>query len=447
MEKCQFADLPEELIIHVLSYIHGKRHLARIALVSKRFKNVVEVLLYRHISLAVNPSASEFRNTKNVNKCATTPSFSPFYLLINNLCVHQGLGKHVRTLTLQVYRYPWAAHSRLLERLPEIRALSLDPPPLHLNIPYNDWALKSLRLNFSHVIEHYDERDDWLRIGVPLEIIARHLRLPKLRTVHIEKAFFTELFDETRHLPIGSSNVNDLRFFKCYETRSNRVVASFLRSIKYLKCFVFEFISDCNYFNGPISPKLYDDVFEIALTEHQETIEELAIAASLGAPRVDWLLGSLTKWTSLKRLAVPICMISGELYEILPPLLESFQIEHSTGYHKRTLPPMAHQPSTFSTSSWLRTYENMTDAAGDKNISDVRRVAENKDSYVPRLNRVTWWYQIPTISAYPNPTTGELIGLIGVLLAFKQVGVRFEWVIEPRFEHTPFGKRLCEWQE
>lgn len=246
MEKCRLAELPNELLTQILSYIVP---LAKIALLSKHFKALVELLLYRHISLNVRYSAKELSNTRIVNRFSytTIPSFVPFDRLIENLSVNPNLGKSVQSLSLRVHRRLWYsqfdAYSRLLERLPELQSLSLSPPPLRSNIPNSDWPLNSLRLDFKHVTDHYDESGEWLHLGIPLQIIAQYLRLPRLRKVQAENVLLTPRFDETRHLLQGSSSVDDLRFLDCCEARSDRVVAAFLTSIKRLKRFVIEFSS------------------------------------------------------------------------------------------------------------------------------------------------------------------------------------------------------------
>ena len=181
-KKRQLANLPNELLTQTLSNIHGQSHLAKIALVSKQFKALVERLLYRHISLDVHDSTGNLSNTSFVNKYLHTkiPSLLPFDRLIDSLSIRQDLVRHVHRLDLRVRRRPWympfaAAHSRLLEHLPDLRALSLSPPPYDLSISASDWTIKSLQLDFSHVSDHYADGRDWLRAGVPLYIIAKHL--------------------------------------------------------------------------------------------------------------------------------------------------------------------------------------------------------------------------------------------------------------------------------
>lgn len=59
MEKRKLADLPNELGTQILSNIHGQSHLAMIALLSKQFGAIVDLLIYRHISLDIHYLAKD----------------------------------------------------------------------------------------------------------------------------------------------------------------------------------------------------------------------------------------------------------------------------------------------------------------------------------------------------------------------------------------------------
>lgn len=430
MEQFSLAALPNELLMQILSYIQGQSYLAKIALVSKQFKALIELVLYRHIDLDVTYSAKDLRNTRIVNPYShtTIPSFMRFDRLIDTFSVQPNLAKQVHTLSLRVHRRLWyklfATDCRLLKLLPELRVLSLSPPPLHSIIPHSNWALSSLRLDFTHVTDHYSGSENWLQVEIPLQIIARYLSLSKLRKLQVEQIMFTSYFDETSHL-LGSSPVEDLRFLKCCKCSGDeRVVAAFLRSIKCLKRFVFEVSARSTL------PEPSTGVFGLALSAHQETIEELAFATSEGAPVIPWVLSPFTQWSSLKRLAVPAYMILGstlKLHEVLPPLLEEFQIEHLTGYSNQTWPQVA-----------------------GKDFKNMQLLAENKNLSVPRLSHVVWWYQKPTGSPTDHPMCPINLyrgGLIEISSAFDKVGVQFVWVTEASFKDTPAGKRLYEWRE
>ena len=468
-KKSLLANLPNELVTQILSNIHGQRHLAKIALVFKQFKTIVESLLYRHISLDVQYATRELTSTSFINEFqyAKIDSFLPFDRLVENLSMRQDLARHVRRLDLRVRRrlgyMPFAAHSRLLQHLLELRALSLSPPPYELSIPASDpyelsipasdWTIKSLQLDFSHVTDHYDDGRDWLYNGVPLYVIAKYLQLAKLRKLQAVTVYFASGFDDTRHLPIRSSSIVDLRFLNCLVSKSDSVLASLIRSIKYLERFVIEFWSS-PYVRSSTDPF---GAFEVALSDHQETIKELAIATSAGLAKICWSLGPFTHWSGLTRLAVPSDIILGnpprtrKLHEILPPLLEEFQIEHSTAQLKRTMPQISFQQSpVYEPTRWPGVYDSAIDAARAEDVADMRLLAAKKEICVPKLKLVIWWYQTPKTPSedyFDYPIDRTLAGLRLTSLAFEKVGVEFKWVTESLFKDTPFGKRLCEWQE
>lgn len=420
--------LPAEVLLQIFSYFHDQSHLVKLTRVSKRFNALVERLLYHHISLDIRYSAKEFDKFSHT----TIPSFLPFDRLIEHLSVRQDLGKCVLALDLRVHRrlwyMPFATHSFLLEQLPGLQALSLSPPPLDLNIPCSDWSVKSLRLDFGHVTDHYIGAGDWWHIGVPLQIIARYLHLAKVRKIQVEKAFFTSQFDNAGHLSTGSSSVDDIRFLNCCVRKSDRVLASFIRSIRSLKRFVVEF-SSLKYHAAPLGRDTCR--FNSALSGHQETVEELVVATSGEVAPIHWSLGPFTQWGCLKRLAVPSYMVVDgfprrqKLHEILPPLLEELQIENPAAHNYRLLTRI--------------------------NLEDMRLLALTKNDYVHRLNTVIWWNQVPEKSSLDYDTDispdGPLARLIRIFFSFEEVGVKFVWVTETFFKDTPFGKRLCEWQE
>lgn len=458
MEKRQLVDLPNEVLTQVLSNITVQSYLAKIALVSKQFKDLVELQFYRHISLDIRCSEEELHDEVLNNEYAhtTMPSFVRFDRLISNFSVRPDLARQVHTLSLRVhcrlwYR-PFAADSTLLNLLPELRVLSLSPPSMHSSVSREDSTITSLRLDFSQVADHYD-RDAYsarMHINrVPMHIIARHLSLPKLRKVQVEKALLRPIPDELCHLPPGSSPVDDLRFLECCERKSNRTVAAVLCSIKLLKRFVFEVSSQDN---DTAQYRPDSASFKRALTRHQGTIEELAVVISEGPSMIGWTLGPFTQWSSLKLLAIPDYTIMGifqgtqNLHEKLPPLLEEIQIEYPEGHNGWILPQADHPPPHV----WPETIQKIRDTAKAQDAKNMQQLAENKDICFPRLNRVVWWHHQESMFLHHTleATMDEnLPALMEIFLAFEKVGIKFEWVTEALFKNTPFGKRLCEWQE
>ena len=136
----------------------------------------------------------------------------------------------------------------------------------------------------------------------------------------------------------------------------------------------------------------------------------------------------------------------GKLHERLPPLLEEFQIEHSMAHFQRLIPQTWFlQPPTHRPTFWPGGNDSEIDAARAEGIAEMRMLAENKEIYVPKLKLVIWWCQTP--DHFNCPIDRMLAGLRLTSLAFEGVGVEFKWVTESLFKDTPFGKRLCEWQE
>lgn len=439
VEQQNLADLPNEVLTQVLSNITGQDHLAKIALVSKQFKDLVDLQLYRHLRLDIRSSTKELYSTGLNDKYSPTaiPGFMRFDRLMNTLSARQKLARQVHTLSLRVHSGLWynaAADSRLLNLLPELRVLSLSPPSKHSSVSREDSTITFLRLDFGQVTDHYDRHAYSGRTSVdrvPTQIIARHLSLPKLRKVQVEKAPLRRISDEPRLLPPDTSSVDDLRFLECRERKGIRTVAASLCSIKLLKRFVFEVSSqddDTARYRADIAS------FERALTKHQGTIEELAVATYEGSSMIGWTLGPFTQFSSLKLLAVPDYLIIGtspgtqNLHENLPPLLEELQVEYT--------PPQSTQI--------------IRHTARAKAVTDMQHLMDNKEFCFPRLNRVIWWLHDPRSSILKHSTDimdENLPTLMEIFLAFKQVGVQFEWVIEDFFKNTPFGKRLCEWQD
>ena len=460
MENSKIEAFPTEVLTQVLSYIRGQSHLAQIALVSKRFKEVVEPLLYRHISLSIRYSAKDFSNTKLVNKYSytTIPSFVRYDRLINTFSLYPNICHYVRTLSLRVHRRLWymlfAADFRLLKMLPGLQVLSLNPPPRDSSLPHSIRSLRSLRLDFTHVTDHYDETGEWVSTGVPLKILARCLRLPELRKVQLERVLYTENFDGKCHFLRDTSFIRDLRLLNSYEQKSDRVLAALLRSIKCLQLFAFETSSESPRMARP-APSA--GVLESSLSGHRRTIEEFAVATSDGAGRIGWGLGSFTQWSSLKRLAVPGYMLRGDLsspcrlHEKLPSLLEELQLEFPTGHS--SLNSLHMFPHIAQMSLFFSPYESMVDEVdeiGTVRIVDMLRLAEVKNLYVPRLNHVVWWYQRPAIVPADHlgyPADRDLCSRTETAVAFAEVGIKFELVIQPFFKDTPFGERLFVWQE
>ena len=447
MEKRKIEDLPNELLTEIISNIPHQSQLAKVALLSKRFRALVEPLLYRNIDLDIRCTAEELRDTGIVNGHLDqmAPSFERFDRLIHTVGQRQNLGKKVLTLSLKINHRLWyqnlAPHFRLLQQLPQLRALSLSPPPFPLVIPDLNCALTSVRLDFSHATNHYRGINGWEHYTIPLGIVAKQLWLPGLRKLQVDEMHYVEHFEYRHHFPgekFGSSSITDLRLLGCSMAMDpyEDLMAAILRSIKCLKRFVIEISSP----HWGVTRAPGSNVFEHGLWQHKDTLEELAVAMSQAPYMMKWALGPFTQWSSLRRLAVPGFMIptTADLHEILPPSLEAFQIEHPFA-------PIHLLEEEFRSSpllaSWNAIYNSTAEATQRNSLATLHRLADNKGSSMPRLRHVVWWWQEPPGCEPDDPA------LLDLASAFEMTPIKFEFVSGLYFKDTPFGKGLCEWQE
>lgn len=442
-KKMELTDFPNEILHNIISNIALNSDLAKVTLVSHRFKALTEPLQYRNVHLDAEPHL-DYRS-------GFLPTLKQTDQLIANLKARPKLGRYTTAFSLRVTHPLWYEtypQISIISRMPELRKLSFDPPAVHGGGTPNECKkMADLRLDFSHVTNHYDgDSTSWLNLGIPLEIIAKTLWHPSLRKVQAERVFFTGNFDNferDRFLGprrYGRSSVEDLRFLNCCPRIDGNVVTAFINAIQNLKCFALEIKSPWE----PIKPP-YDLAPEIdvrpALQAHHATIEELAISTSDDALEYHGFgqsPGSFVQWTALKRLAVPFFMLSrdlthhGRLHEVLPPQLEELQLEK--------------QLWTFSTNG-LEITEEFQPIRED-GLTLMKELAKNNEACVPRLKRLIWWLQYPSSRESSNPAYSihpSIIEIEGLVSMFKNSSVQFEWIPTALFKDTPFGKRLYEW--
>ena len=426
----QLADFPDEIFHHIISEIVLNSDLAKVALVSHRFKTLTEPFLYRNILLDAEQLEERQPGTK--------PTLKWTDQLIANLRAHPELGRCTTAFSLRVTHFLYyqdQPHINIISRMPKLRKLSYDPPPLQEGpIPTENKDLMALRLDFSHVTNHYDaEGSSWWKDGVPLRIVAMHLWHPSLRKLQAEKVFFTAGFEHDpwlfqRRMQDGRSPVEDLRFLDCFPRIEDGVLMAFIASIKRVKRFVLEIKSPGDSPPARNDPPTKIDV-KSALHAHHRTIEELALSTSDYAPDLMQFSGSFIRWTALKRLAVPVPGQHTMLHQVLPPQLEELQLE------KRLW--------IFPACKVLMEY----DVFAEKDLGLLWEFSKKKRACVPALKRLIWWLQYPSGQ---NSSGGKLRFHVSTLETcalelFGDVGVKFEVVSTPFFKETPFGKRLYEW--
>ena len=438
----KLTDFPNEILHDIISNIPLHSDLAKVMLVSHRFKALTEPLQYRNVHLNAEPFV-EYRP-------GFLPTLKQTDQLIANLKARPELGRYTTAFSLRVTHPLWYEtypQISIIRRMPGLRQISFDPPAIHGGgIPDECKNLRDLRFDFSHVTNHYDDdSSSWLEFGIPLEIIAKNLWHPLLRKVQAEKFCFTGEFEHDhslgqRRMRFGRSSVEDLRFLHCCPRMDGDVVMAFINAIRNLKCFALEIQSHWHPLQerNDLAPEV--DV-RPALQAHHATIEELAISTSDHALEYHNLAqspGSFFQWTALKRLAVPIFMLSGDLaqhgilHEVLPPQLEELQLE-------RELWNLPGHRLNFS-----EEFQGVL----DKDLARMKELAKNKEAWVPGLKRLIWWLQDPSLRKCSDPSdliyesvvaTEELVSM------FKNVNVQFESIPTALFKDTPFGKRLYEW--
>ena len=440
----RLTDFPDEILLIIVSLIPFNSNLAKVTLVSHRFRALTEPFLYRNVHLDAEP----------LEECRLgfIPPLKRTDQLIANLKARPELGKHTAAFSLRVTHHLWyQSHPQLsiLRRMPCLRRLSFDPPAVHGGGPPSECkSLTALRLNFRHVTNHYyeDGGPSWLTLGIPLEIIARHLWHPSLRKLQAEKLLFTDLFEHelwlgSPRMRRGRSRVEDLRFLSCWPEINGNAVTEFLLSISHLKCFVLEIGQQRKLLEVPNVPSPPQFDIRPALSVHQATIEELAISTTEHALEPGNLVqspGSFVLWTALKRLAVPIVMLSegvshpAILCQVLPPQLEELQLEKKSWH--------------FSGHGF--DYPEEAPAEGEKDLTLMKELAKNKKACVPVLERLIWWVQYPApikLNDFRYSVYTYVIEAEALESTFKSVGVEFELISTETFKDTPFGRRLYEW--
>ena len=426
----QLPDFPDEIFHHIISKIVLISDLAKVALVSHRFKTLTEPFLYRTILLDAEQLEERQLGTK--------PTLKRTDQLIANLRARPELGRHTTAFSLRVTHPLYYQHQpqiSIIGRMPKLHKLSYDPPPLQGGaITTQNKDLTALRFDFSHVTNHYDAGgSSWWANGVPLRIIAKHLWHPSLRKLQAEKVFFTAGFKHDpwlfqRRMRDGRSPVEDLRFLDCVPRIKDGVLMAFIASIKRVKRFVLEVKS-----SGDSPPACNDPPAKIdvksALHAYHRTIEELALSTSDQAPDFMQISGSFIRWTALKRLAVPFPSPHTTLHQVLPPQLEELQLE------KRIW--------IFPACKVLMEY----DAFAEQDLGLLWGFSKKKRACVPALRRLVWWLQYPSGQNFDGGKLRLHVSMLetSARQLFGDVGVKFEVVSRPFFKETPFGRRLYEW--
>lgn len=428
----KLTDLPNEILLGIISCIELNSDLARVTLVSHRFNNLTEPLLYRKIHL----NEAVF----------LAPTLKREDQLIASLKARPELCAYTTAFSLRVTDPRWYKsypELNVIKYMPRLRQLSYDPPAFG-SLAENK-ELAALRLDFSPVtyLDIIEDRSlSWLELGYPLRTVADKLFQPSLRKLQAEKLYFTDHFTPEHWLVqarmrLGYAPVEDLRFLDCYPRIDGGNLTAFTNAVRHLKCFVLEINSPWDPFVEFDTSTQKTDIGPAMLT-HRGTIEELAISTTEHALESSiglHAIGSLIQWTALKKLAIPEAMLSEpplyqvKLHQVLPPQLEELQLDIKC--------------STLSTQG-LKTFLFIL----KQDLRPFEELATNKQACVPGLRYVIWWLRDPSwgeLDDHTNSSRVPDVELDALEVVFNKVDVQFEWVLTALFKNTPVGKRLYEW--
>ena len=397
------TDLPIDILRIIFEFLTPARNLANTMLVCCLFRDMIEPLLYRAISLQLRlPS-----NTGN--------GLDADGSLLRTLSSRPQLGHHVIVLSLtELYdteSVDFSRQPKLLSLLPHLRELSLNPPSPRLNLT-GHLFLRYLRLDLGEDRIYPDSEQ-------PVEIIAQNSWTPTLSTLQIE--WLTLEGNWSHYFPsktYRTSSILDLRihlFFQ--EDRSVNILPDILSSIKSLKKFTLD-SEDQGFISHAMRDGLSLDELCLALFPHADTLEDMVIAASDGCflcrtfPRC-----VLMDFSALRRLGIPENFLEyrgGSRAELLlPPKLEELQLQHQLFFNR--------------SEDWSPHYERLS------------VIAEMKRKSLLALKLVVWWTQMSEVlwGLWGNPRfTTQFEPFVST---FQEVGVLFYSVDQSYFKDTPFG--------
>ncbi len=363
----------------------------------------------------------------------------------------------VRKLSLMVHNVSWyentGGYQSLIQLLRSLQDISLNPPPKEYNFPMTD-RLTTMKFDFS-----YEHGRFWtprrLIDATPFDL-NEYLSKPTLRKLqfeHIENLYYSPVHSGNP----GSSAVTDIHFIDWLPQRVD-ILTSVLPSFRHLERFVLEVDG---YWQGESIHRLAPYDYGLLLQPHSASLEELTIAYNDEAysdgrcprkPRP--VMGTLTNYHNLKKLAIPEPFLAElkdpSFHKLLPPHLEELQIQYPMGTTNRIPDRQGH----------LLSYPPYR-------LLRMQKLAKNKESFVPRLRHVIWWFQQTTLQVsmgdpppfnylrnlnngsnatrwWNDPRQGPLYGppddMENLAEDFRKVNVKFEWVSIPWLKDTPFGE-------
>ena len=448
------GDCPNEILSSIFLNVPYGTKLVNIARVHERFKAEALPILYRSIQLRADQMSDNHYFAKGRHDLPAGLVSDPEGL---NLRSFPSFCTHVQKLSLKVRKTNWytnpSGHRKLLELLPRIKELTLNPPPWKYDDPVSD-QLRTMRLNLPSGFADFRPPKLW-----PAYFdLNEYLSKPSLRNVQFDN--FEEDRQNYKVVHTGNSNsstIEDLRFINWHRD-DVRVLGLVLPSIRRLKHFVIDVHgkwegSVAQQMQG-LAPHDYGDLLQL----HNASLEQVIIAYCNDAyldlngqnfPRRESpVMGSLSGYPQLKRLAIPekflVTRQDVSIHQLLPPNLEELQIQTS-GIQGSLRDGYDNDPDDIPYyHSWIET------------------LAQHKNEFVPRLERVVWWFQmlpsglvndnsyLYTLNAaraseelHKDPACADFLERVVELgEMFQKVNVTFEVVLTRNFKRTQFAKYL-----
>ena len=446
------GDCPDEILRIIFLNVPYGTSLVDIAIVHERFKRVALPELYRSIRLRANQTSHIHYSFKRRHELPASLVSDPKGLPLRSFsraCLH------VRKLSLKVMNMNWytnaKGHQKLLELLPRIKELTLDPPPRRYDFPVSD-QLTTMKLNLPDSFALFRNPKIW-----PAYFdLKEYLSKPSLRNLQFNSEH-DRLHYKTIHTGnTRSSTIVDLRFIN-WLPEDVHVLSTILPSIKSLKHFVIDVDGRWGDFPPPLwgrpmqilTPHDYGQLLQL----HNASLEQIVIAYRSGVylngqdpRRASPAMGSLFSYPRLKRLAVPEHFLVTDkdfwYHKLLPPNLEELQVQ-ITGAQD------------------LHRDDDVTDEMKYYRFK-IEFLAEHKNEFVPRLERVVLWvqtlpgglfnddtyvYTLNDIRDSEYPYKHEFSAcfkghMVEIAEAFQKVNVRFEVVLTRHFKRTPFAEYL-----
>ena len=449
------GDCPDEILRIIFLNAPYGTSLVDIAIVHERFKRVALPELYKSIRLRANYTSDIHYSSTRWHELPACLVSDPKGLLLWNF---SRACPHVQKLSLKVMDTKWytnaTGHQRLLEFLPGIKELTLDPPPRKYDFPVSD-QLTTMRLNLRDSFALFQNPKIWPAYFDLKEFLSK----PSLRKLQFDCENYRLHYKTIHTGNTRSSTIVDLRLIN-WHPEDVHVLSTVLPSIKSLKHFVIDV--DGQWMDLPsslwrrpmqiLTPHDYGQLLQL----HNASLEQIVIAYRSDVytngqdpRRASPAMGSLFSYSRLKRLAVPEHFIGTgkdfRFHRLLPPNLEELQVQ-ITGVR-----------------DW---HENDDDDDVREEMKYYRfrieALAEYKNKFVPRLERVVLWIQmleghsffdnnyVYTLNdirgsehLYKHQFSRDFEGhMVEIAEAFQKVNVRFEVVLARHFKRTPFAEYL-----